>query len=192
MPTTPPDQPGTRIVIETPYEGGVKQWSNRWFFNGPDWDNEAEWELVSDYIVDKLVNKWLTARSTVMSAIGTNGGSDMPVYSKTYNEAGAFATGGKFHPPLESVGLCRFSTTQRSSKNHPIYLFKYMHDCLMDDTATPEVLYAFQRSQFGGALSTMLGGITTAGHTRYLCGPRGAVAQAALIETYFSHRDFLS
>ena len=185
-----PTQPSVRLVMETPYEGGIKEWSNRWFFNGGNWANEAEFEVVADWLHDELQSGYITPRTNFKFATGTNPGSDVPVYEKTYTDAGTYDPGTNWPAPLECVALVRFSTDQRTSKNHPIYLFKYMHDAYIDALATPEELKHGQQATLQSRMDALVAGISTSTGTRKLCGPRGAIAQAALVEEYLSHRDF--
>jgi hypothetical protein len=187
-----PTQVGVRMIVQSPYEGGTHDWSNRWFFNGPQWDNEAEFEAVADNLMASYRDHWLTPRNTIVEAIGTNPNSDVPVYTKSYGAAGTFAEQTNFYAPLQAAALVRFTTDQRTTKNHPIYLFKYLHAAQIESQAASETLRSGQRTGFQGEMDTLMGGISTASRIRKMCGPRGAVAQTALVETFLTHRDFLT
>lgn len=130
------------------------------------------------------------AQTTLVESIGYNPGSDVPVFQKPIGQAGTFAPGTNPFLPLESCALLRFSTDQRTSKNHPIYLFKYIHNQQADDTTHHELLRNGLRSswqQFGDGL---VAGYNDGTNDRTLCGPYGAVAQSAFCEQYVTHRDF--
>lgn len=156
---------------------------------GPDWASQGQFNAYSDELVAN-VRTWFGSASTIVETIGYNGGSFLPVFSKVYTTAGNNSVGTSARLPLETCILCKFTTTQRTSKNHPIYLFKYIHAVHSNSNSTPEVPLSGQVSSIAGSLTEFLAGINDGTNLRKTCGPRGAVAQAAIIETYVSHRDF--
>lgn len=192
MATTPPEQPGIRLIVESPYEGGTKQWSNRWFFNGPNWHNEAEFEFVADELQAKYLAHWLSSTSRVVEAIGTNGGSDIPLYTKPYTAYGTWDDQYNYPTPLQCAALVKITTTARSVKNHPIYLFKYLHAVYYESKAHKDYTAPGQASGFVAEIQDWCDGITTPNETRKVCGPRGAVGQTASIDEFITHRDFLA
>jgi hypothetical protein len=128
--------------------------------------------------------------TTIVETIGYNGGSDVPVYSKTYSTAGTSAATGNY-PPLEVAALVRYSTTQRTSKNHPIYLFNYYHNLLVNSTSgQQDKLSASQKTLLETYATAWVSGFSDGVTTYKKAGPRGAVAQGSFVEEYVTHRDF--
>lgn len=161
-------------------------------FTGAAWTNEAEFDAMSDWLKDqfKLV---LSASATITKTTGYNPGSRIPVYEKTYSQAGSIADSSSTKlTPSDCAMLLRFSTDQRTSKNHPIYLFKYIKPAMNNpntsvEAVSPSVLTAIET--LGGSLVT---GHDPGSGVRKLCGPFGAVALGHQASTYITHRDFVS
>ncbi len=186
---TPPSQPGCRVIVQSPYKGGTKLWSNTWYLTGPSWADQTHFNTWADaYIAEfKVV---LPSASEIVEAIGYDAGSFLPVFSKTYTTSGTATTGGNPPKALETCMLCKGSTDARSTKNHPIYIFKYIHNILCDGSSGGEVPLSGQKSTMQGVLNDLVAGISDGTNSRRWAGPRGAVVQSAVVETYVSHRDF--
>jgi hypothetical protein len=96
--------------------------------------------------------------------------------------------------PGDCAALVRYTTTQRTSKNHPIYLFNYYHGVYRADAASASQYDDLQTGQ-GTAMTTYAGSWVTGfsdGTNAYKkAGPRGAVAQSGAAESKITHRDFL-
>jgi hypothetical protein len=175
-----------------PYRGDTRTTSNRYFFNGPSTFTSGQFTTMADWLVDEekvLISTSSSAQIT--EAIHYDAGSDVPVATRTYTQAGTASSPGGTTAPGDCANLVRFSTTQRTSKNHPIYLFKYWKParCAVSENGADAVPSAFV------TLLQTYGNDLVAGHsdgtqTRKLCGPYGAVAQGAFVETEITHRDF--
>lgn len=189
MPATPPDQPGIRVVFESPYKGGTKRWSNTWYLTGPDWADQTHFNTLSDEYVANA-RTWVTANSSIVETIGYNGGSFLPVFSKTYTTAGNASLGTHDHMPLEAAMLVKGTTTARTTKNHPIYIMKYVHGVAHDSTTAAETPLSGQKSALNGSVAEFISGVSDGTNSRKWAGPRGAVVQTAAVETYVTHRDF--
>lgn len=164
-------------------------WSNKWFLNGPSWANQAQFDTFADDWTNE-VHTWITSNSTVINAIGYNGGSFLPVFSKAYSQAGSASSATHDHMPLESCMLVRGSTTQRSTKNHPIYIMKFIHGVMHDSSSAAEVPQSGQKGALTASIAAIVAGISDGTNSRKWAGPRGAVVQSAVVETYVTHRDF--
>lgn len=87
--------------------------------------------------------------------------------------------------------LVRYSTNARTVKNHPIYLFNYIHAAIavldsghydkVDLTYKPEV------QTYANAWIT---GFSDGSITAVRASPNGAAATGAIVEEYVTHRDF--
>src|SRR5690242_2681345 len=54
-------------------------------------------------------------------------GADIPTHSKPFSITGGRAHSDDTQLSSDTVALWRWPTTARTSKNHPIYLFNYVH-----------------------------------------------------------------
>jgi len=183
------DQPGIKLRFSSPYKGGTKIWSNTWYLTGPNWASQAQFDTLADEYRANA-RTWVGAEVTLLDATGYNGGSDLPVFSKSYNQVGTNSVGSAGRMPLEACMLCRGATTARSTKNHPIYIMKFIHSVHHDATSSGEVPLSGQKSALQGSLNEFVAGVSDGTNTRKWAGPRGAVVQSAIVETYVTHRDF--
>ena len=175
--------------IQSPYQGGTKIWSTTFHVTGGDWQDATHFNTFADNM-EAYIRPLVMTRSTLIDATGYNGGSSLPVFSKAYNLAGTQSPGASWFAPLEVCILLRFTTDARSSKNHPIYLFNYIHDVYPNAASTPEVPDSSLKTTWTSRCGTFITGLTDGSLTRKRCGPNGAVAQTGAAETYLVHRDF--
>jgi hypothetical protein len=173
--------PSIKITKSMPYKGGTRTWSNRYHFNGGTPADSAHWTTFSDAIVtaEKAV---LPNFVTITGSVGYAAGSDVPVFSKTYSTAGTLVLGTSVATPGDCAALVRYSTTARTPKNHPIYLFNYYH-AARGTSGTIDQLDAGQKSSW-------ISGFSDGTNTLVRAGPNGATATGQLVETYITHRDF--
>jgi hypothetical protein len=182
--------PSVRIVKQTPYKGGTKQWSNRYHFSGGTPADLSHWTT--------FVNAVWTAEKAALSddtsgveAICYAAGSDLPLHTITISGSGSIAAGGSVaSSPLEVSALLRWSTDQRTSKNHPIYLFSYIRAAYRQVDLGREHLATSQRTALGTYGSAWVTGFSDGTTTYHRAGPNGAVGLGQLVNLYVTHRDF--
>jgi hypothetical protein len=183
--------PSVKIVKDLPFKGGTRLWSNRYHFNGGSPADSTHWHTFFDAIVaaEKAI---YTGAYNIRSAVGYDAGSDVPVDSKTYSVAGTLTPSGTpVGTPGQTAALLRWSTTQRTTKNHPIYLFNYFHGALVAaGTGGEDVLNPGQRTAIGTYAAAWIAGLSDGTVTHKRCGPNGAVAQGSFVAEYVTHRDF--
>lgn len=182
--------PSIELIKQGPYEGGTRQWSNRYHFDGGAPTDATKWAALAAAVraAEKLV---YTLDWSIVATKGYNAGSDLAVYSDTTTVAGTFTkAGGDVHVPLWNCALIRYSTTQLTSKNHPIYLFSYMHGTLLDGSSTWETLATDLKTALTTYANAWVSGFSDGAITHHRAGPNGAVAQSATVHPFLTHRDF--
>lgn len=171
--------------------GGSVVWSNRYFFNGGTPADSAHWTTLSDAVVTAEKAIITTTGCTITGTVAYDAGSDVPVFSKAYTTAGTFSPGGSDkRVPSDCAAMIKMTTDQRSTKNHPIFLYKWFHDCLCDESSGEEALTGLQKTAYGTYISAWIAGFSDGANTYTLAGPRGAAALTRLLPTYITHRDF--
>jgi hypothetical protein len=124
--------------------------------------------------------------------VGYASGSEIPVFTKTYSQAavGSFANFGM--SPGDVAALIRYSTADRSSKNHPVYLANYYHGAGWEIGGSPDVMNAAQRTAMGTYAAAWITGFSDGAATHHRCRPNStSVATGSLVEPYLTHRDLV-
>jgi len=189
MPATPPTRVGVKLTYHSPYRGGTKAWSQLWHFTGPDWASSAQFDTLVDALVAQLQGL-IPSDTSIVEAIAYNAGSFVPVFTYVHTWTGTSTATSANRGALEDSALVKFTTTQRSVKNHPIYLFKWFHAVYNGGSGAWETLLAGLKTNINSNMNTVLAGLSDGTNTRQYCGPFGAVAQTRVTEDYIHTREF--
>jgi hypothetical protein len=183
--------PSVRVVKSSVFKGGTRLWSNRYHFNGGTPADATHWHTLMDAIV-AAEHIALSAECTITECVGYAAGSDVPVATKNYSTVGTVAqTGGSYHAAGEVAALVRWSTNARTVKNHPIYLFAYIHKPWIEPTAPlGDVLGGPQKTALGTYAAAWITGFSDGTNTYVRASPQGAAATGQFVEEYVTHRDF--
>lgn len=184
--------PSVKITKTFTAKGVTWHWSNRYHFNGGTPADNAHWITLFDNIVaaEKLC---LRSNQTIVSAVGYNAGTDSPIASKTYSQVGSIVlSGSEIDMTRDTAYLMKWSTTARTSKNHPIYLFSYFHGVKRDPTQDVNQVQVAQVTAFNTYCTAWVTGFSDGTITAVRAGPNGATGAAVLrsAPVYATHRDF--
>jgi hypothetical protein len=184
--------PSVKVLKTFSYKGNTKQWSNRYHFNGGTPADPTHWNTFFDAVVaaEKLC---LGSNVTITECIGYNAGSDLPIASKVYSQVGSITlAGSEVWLAGVMVFLMKWSTTARTSKNHPIYLFSYIHGMKSDPSAGIGTVQSSQKSAINTYGAAWVTGFSDGSNTYVRAGPNGATGSYVTPPTpyYATHRDF--
>jgi len=171
----------------------LRNFSNRYYFHGGTPADSAHWTTLSDAVVtaEKAIYEVIgSGGATIVETVGYVGGSEVPVFTKTYATAGTgvFAT----WIPLagDSAALVRYSTPDRSTKNHPIYCFNYYHACGSNNSlVAADTLNTAQRAAMSVYAADWLAGFSDGTNTLIRSRPNGNACTGQLVEPLVTHRD---
>lgn len=182
-----------RVVKSFTYRGVLRNFSNRYHFSGGTPSDSTHWTTLSDAIVtaEKAI---FTAPAnggvTIVATVGYDAGSEIPVFNKTYSTAGTLSSAGFFAAPGDVCALVRYSTSARSTKNHPVYLFNYYHSAgLSTDNSSIDTQIASQHTAMGTYATAWISGFSDGTTTHHRAGPKGDLALGSIVETDLTHRD---
>jgi hypothetical protein len=126
----------------------------------------------------------------IVQTVGYAAGSEVPVFTKNYTTDGTAAFAAFSPSPGDAAALIRYSTPDRSSKNHPVYCFNYYHAIGWDASAAdPDVLNAAQRTAMSTYAAAWLTGFSDGTTTFHRSRPTGNLCTGSLVESLITHRD---
>ena len=181
-------QASIKVTKSFLYRGSAHRWSNRYYLDHTSIDTQAHFNTLADNVV--TAEKAIYGSSmTIVEVAYYAPGSDVAVWVRTYSTVGTATPTGN-QAPGDCAALVRYTTTQRTSKNHPLYLFNYYHGVYVQATTNRDLVDAGQLGLLGTYANLWVSGFSDGVNTYKKAGPRGAVAQGYVAETYVTHRDF--
>jgi len=180
--------PSIKITKSMAARGGTQLWSNTYHFNGGTPADNTHWTTFADAVVN-AEKAALAPDVTIVRADGYAAGGTVAIFSKSYSTVGTASVSGASGTPIDVAALVRWSTTARTSKNHPIYLFSYFHGCRIDGSDRDKLLAA-QKTALETYATAWISGFSDGTNTLVRAGPNGATGTSRLVNQYLTHRDF--
>jgi hypothetical protein len=171
----------------------LRTFSNRYHFRGGTPADATHWTTFSDAVVaaeKAIYAPYASQGAQISETFGYAGGSEIPVFSKVYAPVTGTGSFTGFPPPGDVAGLIRYSTSDRSSKNHPIYCFNYYHAIWQSDSAGAQDNVApAQRTLMQTYAAAWLTGFSDGANTLTRARPNGNACTGSLVEVLLTHRD---
>lgn len=154
--------------------------------------DSTHWNTLFDAITaaEKLIfSPFASSGSRIIEAVGYAPGSAIPVASKTYSLDGTLS--GAYAPaPGDCAAIVRYSTPDKSSKNHPVYCFNYYHSAHLGSGGTDaDTLLAGQRTAMATYGAAWLTGFSDGTNTYKRSRPTGDLCTGVLVLPMIGHRD---
>lgn len=175
------------------YRGVAREFSNRYHFALDAPVDAAHWLTLDNAVVaaEKLIYiPYATQGAEIVRVVGYAGGSEIPVYTHVLTPVTGTASFTGYPPPGDCAGLIRYSTPDRSTKNHPIYCFNYYHAIWQSDaTAGEDNVAAAQATLMATYATAWLSGFSDGTNVHRRSRPNGTVCTGAYVEPQLTHRD---
>jgi hypothetical protein len=182
-----------KVIKEFTYRGAVRQFSNRYHIGTAYPPDSTHWTTLCDAITaaEKLVNFSFSQNGArIVEAIGYAPGSEVPVFSKVYSLDGLLSGSGSQVTPGDVAALVRYSTPDRSTKNHPVYCFNFYHAVSSTVGAgTQDTFLASQRSAFQTYAAAWISGFSDGTTTYKRSRPTGDLCTGYSVSATLTHRD---
>jgi hypothetical protein len=179
-----------RVVKSFNFRGGVKEYSNRYHFDGGAIGDSTAMNTFMDAVVvaEKAIHP---VSCTIVSAHCYAPGSDVEIASKTYSTVGTLVITGGSQSPGECAVVVRLATTKKSTKNHPVFCFSYYHQAFFNTASgLADTLLASQKTANEGYADSWKNGLSIGGRTYVRTTPDGHLTTGRLVDPFIGHRDF--
>lgn len=185
--------PSLRVVKRFHYRGQERHFSNRYHFYGGTPADVAHWNTFGNAVVaaEKLIyTPFASVGAEIIQLVGYEAGSEIPVWTGNYSDTGTAANDATA-PPGDVAGLVRISTADRSSKNHPIYMFSYYHTMQLTTTGgSSDTLSATCAAALGVYANKWVSvGFSDGANTYKRASPAGHHATGYTVNPLVTHRD---
>lgn len=185
--------PSLLVAYTVPDRDGIKTVTNRHHFLGGTPADIAAWHTLMDNVVADFKD-CISTEAEIIRCDGYAAGSDVAITEKAYTQSGSVTIGdtGKCSTRGFECGLIRWSTDQKTSKNHPIYLFAYIHGMVTGGVSGTDAqqINGGQVSVLQDFASTWISPGYSDGTNSYTrAGPNGAAAIDFFVDNYLRDHD---
>lgn len=182
-----------RIVKKSPLRGVDTLWSNRYHMHGGTPADYAHWETFCDLVVAQEKTVYQSdgiGGARIVEGVGYEPGSEIPVFTKTYNVDGTGSFSGYVPMPSDVAALVRYNTGARSTKNHPIYCFNYYHTAGSAGTyGDLDAINTAYHTALAAYAADWLAGFSDGTNTYVRARPNGDAVTGYTVEAELTHRD---
>lgn len=155
--------------------------------------DSTHWNTLADAITaaEKAIYfSYAAGGADIVEAVGYAPGSEVPVFTKTYSLAGTGSFASYLQVPGDVAALIRYSTPDRSTKNHPIYCFNYYHAVGQNSASGGnDSLNPNQRTAMSTYAAAWLTGFSDGTTTFKRSRPSGDLCTGSLVAPLLTHRD---
>jgi hypothetical protein len=171
----------------------LRNFSNRYHFGTYTVPDAAHWTTLADAIVTAekaIYHSLVQGGSKIVEAVGYDPGSEVPVFTKNYTTDGTLIGSPWLPTPGDVAGLIRYSTPDRSTKNHPVYCFNYYHTMGVDGSAAgADTIVASQVTAMQTYAAAWIAGFSDGTTTVHRSRPTGDLCTGYTVKTLLTHRD---
>jgi hypothetical protein len=181
------------VVKKFNYRGVTRNFSNRYHIGTAYPADSAHWTTLSDAIVTAekaIYYAFSGGGADIVETVGYQPGSEVPVFTKTYATAGTGGFGDYTGCPGDVAALVRYSTPDRSTKNHPVYCFNYYHAVGYKASGPGfDTLCTAQGTAMQTYANAWIAGFSDGTTTYHRSRPTGDLCTAAIVKPLVTHRD---
>jgi hypothetical protein len=190
----PPDKMASvRIVKQFTYREVARQFSNRYHIGVNFPQTPAAWKTLIDNVAGAetdLFPPLANGGAKIVAGYGLGPNSNIPVHEETYNYDGVLAHDTWSPSPGDAAAIVKYTTPDRSIRNHPIYLWSYYHAVGAQPGVDGDKLNTVQHAAIQAYANAWLTGFSDGSTTYRRSRPNnGTIATAATCELDISHRD---
>lgn len=184
--------PSLVVKYDTREGAGAKTVSNRYHFNGGVPADAAHWNTFATAVINAF-KLCLPTELHITEVVGYVAGSDVAVWSRTDGTAGTFdiAANSAHESPGFCCALIRWATTARTTKNHPIYLFSFIHGVASAAAtgATSQNLHGTLLTRLQTYAAAWVTGFSDGTNTLVRAGPNGATGGSPTVDGVIRDHD---
>jgi hypothetical protein len=182
-----------KIIKQFNFLGQVRLVSNRYHIGTAYPPDGTHWATLCDAIVaaEAPVTPTLANFGTkIVEAVGYAPGSEVPVFTKAYTTDGSLSIASTSATPGDTVALVRYSTPDRSTKNHPVYCFNYYHGArYLTSGSTPDTLATGQATALSTYAALWIAGFSDGTTTYHRSRPTGDLCNGYVVHPLLTYRD---
>lgn len=182
-----------RITKTMNYRGAPRTFSNRYHIGTTHPVDDSHWNALISAIAAAEAPMFLALASggaKIILGEGIVGGSNIPVHSSVLSLDGSLSIAAPPVAPGDAAAIVRYTTPDRSSKNHPVYLFSYYHTVMNQGSAGADLLVVAQKTALQTYADHWISGFTDGSTVYKRSRPNvGTLATAAVVSPEITHRD---